>query len=131
MFCQCYDVAEQRGDPALPPWRTDVLHARIDKALARELKRVVVVQRGPRPALLIYPEGNRSTPIYRASLDSVELTGEPHLLVRIAPRDDDAAVLLRFETLEAKINWWRAVAQLTTPSSYETADELDQVTATV
>ena len=34
MFCQCYDVAEQRGDPALPPWRTDVLHARIDKALA-------------------------------------------------------------------------------------------------
>ena len=104
------DVAEQRGDPALPPWRTDVLHARIDKALARELKRVVVVQRGPRPALLIYPEGNRSTPMYRASLDSVELTGEPHLLVRIQPRDDNAALLLRLEDLEAKINLWRAVA---------------------
>ena len=76
MFCQCYDVAETRGDPALPPWRTDVLHARIERALARELKRVVVVQRGPRPALLIYPESNRSAPIYRASLDSVELTGD-------------------------------------------------------
>ena len=76
MFCQCYDVAETRGDPALPPWRTDVLQARIERALARELKRVVVVQRGPRPALLIYPESNRSAPIYRASLDSVELTGE-------------------------------------------------------
>ena len=94
MFCQCYDVAEQRGDPALPPWRTDILQARIDKALARELKRVVVVQRGPRPALLIYPESNRSAPIYRASLDSVELTGElaiaqlelPRVLVRDGSR---------------------------------------------
>ena len=130
MFCQCYDVAEQRGDPALPPWRTDILQARIDKALARELKRVVVVQRGPRPALLVYPEGTRAAPFYRVSLDSVELSGEPNLLVRIQPRDDNAALLLRFETLEAKINWWRAVAQLTTPSSYETADELDQVTTT-
>ena len=131
MFCQCYDVAEQRGDPALPPWRTDVLQARIDKALARELKRVVVVQRGARPALLVYPEGTRAAPLWRASLDTIELTGEPGLLVRITPRDDNAALLLRFETLEAKINWWRAVAQLTTPSSYETADELDQITATV
>ena len=61
----------------------------------------------------------------------MELTGEPGLLVRITPRDDNAALLLRFETLETKINWWRAVAQLTTPSQYETADELDQITTAI
>ena len=79
MFCQCYDVAETRGDPALPPWRTDILQARIDRALAREIKRVVVVQRGPRPALLVYPEGTRAAPFYRVSLDSVELLSLIHI----------------------------------------------------
>lgn len=129
MFCQCYDVAETRGDPALPPWRTDVLHARADRALTRELRRVVVVARGPRPAIMVYPEHQRrGPPVWRANLDTIEVTGELALVVRVQPRGD-AAMLLRFADLDAKRAWWRAVAALTTTPLNETADELDHVAA--
>lgn len=129
MFCQCYDVAETRGDPALPPWRMDVLQARVDRALARELRRVVVVARGPRPAIMVYPEHQRrGPPVWRANLDTIEVTGEPALVVRVQPRGD-AAMLLRFGDLDAKRAWWRAVAALTTTPLNETADELDHVAA--
>ena len=126
MFCQCYDVAETEATRP-SAWRTDVRANR--KSTGAGAEAGCSSAEGPKPAYSS-AEGNRSAPIARASLDSVD-EERAQFTSKDQPRDDNAAVLLRFEDLEAKINWWRAVAQLTTPSQYETADELDQITTAI
>ena len=115
MLCSCYGD----GDGELPHsvLRSDWVKARLNATFALEKARFVAVgsPRGEDASIACYADANaRRQPLARVALRDAVLVGDDgrrlKVLRRAAPseRESTLVVTLRFDTLEAKLGWWRS-----------------------
>ena len=111
MLCSCYGDGEAEAPGSV--LRSDWVRARLDYALAVERRRFVVVSspQAEDASVCCYADGGRRSPLCRVRLEHVVITGDDGRRCRVWRRDGARPALcfaLRFETLGAKLDWWRA-----------------------
>ena len=111
MLCSCYGDGEAEAPGSV--LRSDWVRARLDYALAVERRRFVVVSspQAEDASVCCYADGGRRSPLCRVRLEHVVITGDDGRRCRVWRRAGARPALcfaLRFETLGAKLDWWRA-----------------------